>query len=213
MLEAIQSMDFAVLDWIQENLTCGFSDTFFSLITHLGDAGLFWIAVGIIFLCTKRFRKAGFCLLIAIFLGFIVCNLILKPSVARVRPYADNELMKQTIIDLIRKLPSDKSFPSGHTTASVAASLAIFYHHKKVGTGAVILAVLIAFSRLYLYVHFPTDVLVGAIVGIAASIGAWAIVNKAFPWYRNRRALRKAAASAVEQPPLPLDASESASQD
>ncbi len=200
MLETIQSMDFAVLDWIQEHIACKALDVFFSFITHFGDAGLFWIGVGILMLCFKKFRKAGFCLLIAISIGFLVSNLILKPWVARTRPYDIN-----TAITLLIGRPSDFSFPSGHTTASIAASLAILYHHKKVGSGALVLAILIALSRLYLYVHFPTDVLVGALVGTCASIVAWMVVNKAFPRYMDWRAGKKAA--------LVSDASEDGSQD
>ncbi len=186
MLETIQSMDFAILDWIQENIACKALDVFFSFITHFGDAGIFWIGVGILLLCFKKTRKAGFCLLIAISIGFLVSNLILKPWVARTRPYDIN-----TAITLLIGKPSDFSFPSGHTTASIASALAILYHHKKAGISALILAILIALSRLYLYVHFPTDVLVGALVGTLASIGAWAIVNKAFPRYMEKRALKK----------------------
>ena len=200
MLASIQSMDFAVLDWIQENVACKALDYFFSFITHFGDAGLFWIGLGILLLCFKKTRKAGFCLLIAISIGFLVSNLILKPWVARTRPYDIN-----TAITLLIGKPSDFSFPSGHTTASIAASLAILYHHKKAGIGALVLAILVSLSRLYLYVHFPTDVLVGAIVGTVASIGAWAIVNKAFPRYMKKRALKKGA--------LASDASEDESQD
>lgn len=186
MFASIQSMDFAVLDWIQENIACKALDVFFSLITHLGDAGLFWIGVGILMLCFKKFRKAGICLLVAISIGFLVSNLILKPWIARTRPYDIN-----TAISLLIGRPSDFSFPSGHTTASIAAALAIFYHHKKVGTVALITAILVSLSRLYLYVHFPTDVLVGALVGTLASIAAWLLVNKAFPRYMEKRALKK----------------------
>lgn len=212
MLEAIQSIDFAVLNWIHENLTCRALDVFFSFITHFGDAGLFWIGVGIVMLFVKRFRKAGICLLIAISLGFLVSNLILKPWVARTRPYDIN-----TALQLLISRPSDFSFPSGHTTASIASALAIFYHHKKLGSGALTLAVLIALSRLYLYVHFPTDVLVGAMVGTLASIAAWALVNKAFPRYMQRRAARASvqgspSADGVQSPSASL-VSEDGSQD
>ncbi len=200
MLETIQSMDFAVLDWIQENIACKALDIFFSFITHFGDAGLFWIGIGILMLCFKKFRKAGFCLLIAISIGFLVSNLILKPWVARTRPYDIN-----TAISLLIGRPSDFSFPSGHTTASIASALAILYHHKKVGIGALVLAILVSLSRLYLYVHFPTDVLVGALVGTCASIAAWAIVNKAFPRYMEKRGQKQSA--------LASDVSADASQD
>lgn len=208
MLETIQSMDFAILDWIHENLTCRALDVFFSFITHFGDAGLFWIGVGIVMLFVKRFRKAGICLLIAISLGFLVSNLILKPWVARTRPYDIN-----TAIQLLISRPSDFSFPSGHTTASIASALAIFYHHKKIGSGALVLAVLIALSRLYLYVHFPTDVIVGALVGTLASIAAWALVNKAFPRYMSRRAAQASAPSSSSPDEAQLPSVSCASED
>ncbi len=203
MFEMIQSVDFAVLDWIQENLSCRALDVFFSFITHFGDAGLFWIGVGLLMLCVKRFRKAGICLLIAISIGFLISNLILKPWVARTRPYDI-----RTAIALLIGKPSDFSFPSGHTTASIAASLAILYHHKKLGSVALTLGILVSLSRLYLYVHFPTDVLVGAMVGALASIGAWALVNKAFPRYMSWRASRMASREGPSASPACEDGSQ-----
>lgn len=159
----ITEFDLRILDFIQEHLQCDFLDRFMSTITHLGDAGVFWIALGIVFLFFVKTRRMGFQMLAAMALGFIIGNLILKNVIARERPYTINE-----IIPLIKK-PSDYSFPSGHTLASFEAAITIFFYNKKWGAGALLLASVIAFSRMYLYVHFPTDILGGILLAMFVS--------------------------------------------
>ncbi len=139
-------------------------------ITSLADGGIIWIALAILLLCIKKTRKCGFLMLISMFLGVIIGNGILKNLVARGRPcWVDPN------IPLLIPNPKDYSFPSGHTLASLEASVMIFLHNKKWGTVCLIISMLIAFSRMYLFVHFPTDILGGAILGTIISISVYNI--------------------------------------
>ncbi len=149
------------LDFIAENLRCGFLDFVMPKITLLGNAGIFWIILAVLLLIPKKTRRAGLAMGIALILGLIVCNITLKPLVARIRPYDVKGILPYLI-----EVQHDFSFPSGHTTASFEGATAIFLYNKKWGIAALVLAALIAFSRMYLYVHYPTDILVGVILGV-----------------------------------------------
>lgn len=169
--------EFAVLDFIRETFSCKPMDVIMKAITFLGEAGWLWIALGVIFLFFKKTRKMGITVLGALVLSLIFCNITLKPIVARIRPYDIKEG-----IDLIISKPSDFSFPSGHTSASFAAAVAVFACNKKWGIWAVVLAAIIAFTRLYLYVHFPTDVLAGMLLGTLCAVISYYIVK--FIWQK-----------------------------
>lgn len=171
----MNSFELSLLDNINEIFACSFLDTVMPLITKLGDGGFIWIILAVVFLFFKKTRKIGFSMALALIIGLIVGNLILKNVVARVRPYDLNPEFSL----LISKL-SDYSFPSGHTLASFEGAVAVFIRNKKFGIPAVILAVLIAFSRLYLYVHYPTDVLASVILGTVIAVVASVIVDKIY---------------------------------
>ena len=163
ILDALQTMHNPVLD------------TLMSAITRLGDAGIIWILLCAVLLILPRTRKSGAILMAALLVDLVVCNGILKPLVHRIRPFD-----VKTGIELLVKQPTDYSFPSGHTAASFASVMALYLAgEKKLWISALVLAVLIAFSRLYLYVHYPTDVLGGVIIGvISGALGYW-LVKKA----------------------------------
>ena len=181
------SFDLPILDWIAAHLQCGFLDFIMPCITLLGDGGIFWIACAVILLFTKKYRKTGLGMGAALILGLIVCNMILKPWVGRIRPYDLQERLGNTIPLLIER-QHDFSFPSGHTIASFEAATVLMLHNKKLGIPALILACLIAFSRLYLYVHYPTDVITSVILGTAFGfLGNW-LVNKGFQAYERKKA-------------------------
>ncbi len=165
-----------ILDFLQDNLKCGFLDFLMPIITLLGEGGVFWIVTAAVLLIFKKTRKIGLSMGLALALGFLIGNLTLKPLIARVRPYD----MPGVDIKLLVSSLGDKSFPSGHTLACFEAATVLFVYNKRFGIPALILAVLVAFSRLYLYVHYPTDVLAGAVLGIVFGIAACAIVNKLF---------------------------------
>lgn len=161
------SFDLPILDWIATNLWCPFLDAVMPVITLLGDAGIFWIAVSVLFMITKKYRKTGIGMMLALMIGLLVCNIWLKPAVGRMRPYDFQMEYFAKEIPLLVGGMHDFSFPSGHTIASFEAAVVIALNDKKLGIPAMILAVLIAFSRLYLYFHYPTDVIISVILGTA----------------------------------------------
>ncbi len=141
-------------------------------ITFLGNAGWFWIAVILLLLILPYNRKLGVQCTIALILTALVCNVILKPSIMRCRP-----CWLEPEIPILTNMPHDYSFPSGHSNVSFTVATAILTRNKKFGIPAIILAAIIAFSRLYLFVHWPTDVIVGTITGICGGIVSFYIVN------------------------------------
>lgn len=159
------SFDLPVLDWIQANLKSAVMDTVMPIITVFGDGGIFWMVIAALLFIIPKTRKTGLGMAIAMMIGLIVCNITLKPLVARIRPY-DLQLQEFGItIQLLGDKMHDFSFPSGHTIASFEAAVVMLKNSKKLGIPAMILAVLISFSRLYLYVHYPTDVIASIILG------------------------------------------------
>lgn len=157
------SYEFAILDWIQANMRNPALDLLMPAITALGNSGLIWLLLAGILLLTPKHRRAGAAVLAGLVLEIICCNMVLKPLVARVRPCDVN-----TAVQLLIARPDDFSFPSGHTGASFAAAAALFADRNRLWIPSLILALLIAFSRLYLYVHYPTDILAGAAIGMMA---------------------------------------------
>lgn len=168
----ITDWDMGINNWIQTWRT-PLLDTFFTIVTKLGDAGLIWIGLAILLLCFKKTRKVGITMGIALLLGMIFGNEILKKIFQRPRPFhTPGAILDGT--GLLIPQPGQYSFPSGHTTSSFAAAVSILIYNKKWGIAALVLAALIAFSRLYVYVHFPTDILAGTALGIiCAAIAAF----------------------------------------
>ena len=140
-----EGFDLPILEWIAANLWCPFLDAVMPVITLLGDAGIF-------------------------LMGLLLCNLTLKPLCQRPRPYDYQYDVFGKLIPLLIDRQHDFSFPSGHTIASFEAAGVIVLNNKKWGIGALVLASLIAFSRLYLYVHYPTDVLVSIVLGVGLAL-------------------------------------------
>lgn len=168
------NFDMAILDLIQSNIRTGFMDAIMPFITQLGDAGLIWIILSIGLIIPKKTRKIGFVMIIALILNGIICNIILKPMLARIRPFDVN-----TAVKLLINKPRDFSFPSGHTSASFTAASVLFFRKSKLFVPSLVLAFLISFSRLYLYVHYPSDVLAGLVLGILCGyIGHRAVASK-----------------------------------
>ena len=157
------SYELTILDWMQANLRNPILDLLMPAITTLGNSGLIWIILAGILLLIPKYRKVGAAVLTGLVLEVICCNLVLKPLVARIRPCDVN-----TAVQLLIARPDDFSFPSGHTGASFAAVAALYTSRNRLWIPSLILAVLIAFSRLYLYVHYPSDVLAGVVIGIMA---------------------------------------------
>lgn len=160
----IMDANFWILDWIQQHLRSPFGDAVVPLITSLGNAGILWILIGLVLLTRRSWRKTGVVLLLALLIEAFFCNIVLKNLVAMPRPFTLRENVQLPIL-----APHDYSFPSGHTGAAFASAAVLYFSRARYWFVVFVLAVLIAFSRLYLYVHFPTDVLAGIVLGIASA--------------------------------------------
>ncbi len=161
----IQSLDLQILDWIQQHLRTPFWDGFMPVLTSLGEYGIIWIAVAVLFLFRKSRRRCGLTVGIGLIAGVLIGNVFLKKLIARPRPcWIDPS------VTLLINNPTDYSFPSGHTLSGFIAAVILFRHDRRIGLPAMILAAAIAFSRLYLYVHYPSDILAGIILGIVIGI-------------------------------------------
>lgn len=163
-MEVIQDFDFSVLNGIQNALQCGFLDTVIPWLTHLGH-GVVWAIFGLIFLFIKKYRFNGICVISALIATVVLSEFIVKPLFLRERPY----MLNPEFLLLIPE-PSGTSFPSSHTSTSFASALQFFGVNKKAGIAALIFAAVVAFTRLYLYVHFPTDILGGIILGVCMGL-------------------------------------------
>lgn len=157
----IQSIDFAILDFIQNTFKCVFLDYAMAFFSYIGEAGGIWIIASVIMMCFRRTRATGVMVICAVLVGFLIGEVGLKHLIARQRPFVVNPDISPFI-----SAPSGYSFPSGHSCSSFAAASVLFAQNKKIAVPAFIVAVLIAFSRLYNYVHFPSDVLFGILLGI-----------------------------------------------
>lgn len=164
-------LDGQILLWIQDNIRNEFLTPIVKFITYLGNTGIIWIALTLLFLAIKKYRKAGIMSAFALIGSLLINNIILKNLVARTRPYE----VVDGLTRLIEAQP-DYSFPSGHSGASFAAGVIFFiYLPKKFGLPAMILAFLTSLSRLYVGVHYPTDVLAGSLISTAIAIIIWKI--------------------------------------
>lgn len=166
-MDVITNLDFYILNSISEHVSCSFLDFWMPKITALGNGGGIWILASLALICTKKYRLNGFIMLISMGAGALAGNIILKPLIARPRPCWINEN-----VQLLIKMPIDYSFPSGHTLSSFIGAISLTYTNRKFGFLAIPLAISIAFSRLYLYVHFPSDVLAGVALGIVIEYAA-----------------------------------------
>lgn len=165
--------DWEILYFIQNHLRAPFLDFFFKNITLLGELALCWLVWGIVLLFFKKYRKNCVVLIIGMLIGALIGNLILKNAVARPRP-----CWLEPAIELLIKNPTDFSFPSGHTLSSTIAAVILTLTNKKFGYFAIPLATIMAFSRLYLFVHFPTDIFAGAVIGLVIGFGTYFVGEK-----------------------------------
>lgn len=163
--------DSVLLDWfqsIQNDLLTGI----FKVITTLGEGGVLWIILGLLLLVNKKTKWMGITVLAALLFTLLVGNLTLKPLVARPRP-----CWRHPEIPLLIANPTDFSFPSGHSMSSFAAATAVLMWNWRVGIAALAGAVIMACTRLYFYVHYPTDIVAGLLIGVVLGILAYRIVK------------------------------------
>lgn len=182
MHNTIQNFDFSLLNGIQDFLKCGFLDKIMPVISAVGG-GYIWIIFGLGFLFFRKLRFNGIAIISAFTITVLITEFIIKPLFMRERPF----MLNPEHVLLVSE-PFGSSFPSAHSSSSFASAVQFFGINQKAGIAAVIIAALVAFSRLYLYVHFPTDVLAGTIIGIITGIliSAAAIKIKSRPAEKRR---------------------------
>ena len=173
-MQAITGFEGSILLLIQEHLRAPALDGVMQFITHLGDTGAIWIAIALILLCIPRTRKAGLVCAAALIVNLLITNVSLKNIIQRIRPYDVMDSLK-----ILVEAEHDFSFPSGHTACSFAGAWAMRRTMpEKYWIPAVVLAVLISLSRLYVGVHYPTDVIAGTIVGVFAAEISFRVLKK-----------------------------------
>lgn len=185
MIEWITQLDFSVLYRIQDIFRCPILDFLMPKITFLGNVGLIWLLLSGVLLLLPKYRRVGILLLVGLAVGGLVGNVVMKNLFARSRP-----CWIDTAMQMLVSVPKDYSFPSGHTLSSVIAATILTAADHRFAFAAIPLTALIAFSRLYLFVHFPTDVLASVILGITVGLFVWKfggwVLDKVFRMLKNR---------------------------
>lgn len=195
LFESITALDLSILDFIHNTLSNSVMDLIMVCITYSIEYGAIAILVFIVMMCIKKMRKTGFAVIGATLSVLLFGELILKHIVCRPRPFVINGA-----IELIIRAPSGFSFPSSHTATCFAMATAIYLFHKRLGIIAYIYAALVAFSRMYLYVHYPSDVIGGIALGIGCGIGTVALVKLICKKVDKRKELKAELSEQSEQP-------------
>lgn len=171
-MDFIYLVDRAVADFMV-SIQNGFLNGFFEFFTRISEAGLCWIVLGISLLINKKTRKMGVYFAFSLAVAFLLSEHTIKDIVCRERPFIDNESIK-----LLISPPGGYSFPSSHTASSFACAVSLILCNKKAGISALVIAAIIAVSRIYFTVHFLTDVLVGAALGSAVAILVHIVIDR-----------------------------------
>lgn len=169
-MNLLYNVDLSLLNFIHDGMKNSFFDFLMPVVTSIGNMGIVWILISIGLIATRKYRKVGFTCLVALALGAVIGEGFLKHLIQRPRPFVKES------VNLVISAPKTFSFPSGHTTSSFAAATVISKRIESAKIPAWILAFMIAFSRMYLYVHYPSDVIAGAVLG--ASCAALALKIK-----------------------------------
>lgn len=164
----------AVMHWM-DGIGSPMLDSIMSAITGIATHAIVWFAICFLMLFGRRSRRYVVPVVISIVLAYVISDFILKPCIDRVRPFEELGL------EIIVSAPVTSSFPSGHTASSFAAAVALWFYDRRLGIPAVTLAALVAVSRVYLLVHWPTDVIAGAILGIVCAVAVHIIWSRMVP--------------------------------
>lgn len=157
----IVTMDFRILDLIQRKMKCRILDYIMPKISMAGNFGIVWILSAVLFWASNKYEDAGERIICGLVLGVIFGNLLLKHIFSRPRPFQIDQTR-----ELIIRAPKDYSFPSGHTLSSVISACILVHTSGMFGMIAAVLCLMILFSRMYLYVHYPSDIAGGIVLGI-----------------------------------------------
>lgn len=171
MLKKIKKWDKGVISWISK-FNNPFINKFMVLLTRLGDGGFVWVTIAISFLITKRYKSVSLKILLSLCLTTIVGEVVIKRLVGRLRP---SQIISKE--DLLIKKPTSYSFPSGHTASSFGVAVILSEAFPFINILIFCLASLIGISRVYLKVHYPTDVIVGAIIGTLCGLVTEMIIS------------------------------------
>ncbi len=185
MFDQFLNFDLRIFEWVQTFNSNAILTPILKIITTLGEGGIIFIVMALILMVTKKYRKAGFAMLIALVVMVICNNVVLKEMFARPRPFNLtydwwNEVYKYP--EIVSR-PSSWSFPSGHTSSAFAAAVAVLWYDRKIGIPTFVFAAIMGFSRIYVEVHYPTDVIAGAIVGIIYAFIGILIVKLIYPTF------------------------------
>lgn len=186
LFDVVLPFDLSVFEWIQ-SIQNNFLTAIMTTITTLGDDGIIFIIMGLVLLCTKKYRKVGLTVLIALLVMLVCNNLILKELIARARPFNLDAAEYDWWYEIYRypnfniHKPSSYSFPSGHTSSAFAAAVAVLWYNRKAGIPLTIFAAIMGFTRIYVQVHYCTDVLAGALVGAIYALLAVLVAKYLFP--------------------------------
>ena len=165
MAGKVKKIDWMFLRWLNRRVHCRALDFIMPKITLLGDKGIFWMLIALILIIFKKYRYYGVLMLVGMLMGLVLGNGVMKHVVGRARPCWEDENLR-----LLIRNPRDYSFPSGHTLSSMISATILMFANPYFGIAAAVIAILIAFSRLYLCVHFLSDVLVASFMGILIGI-------------------------------------------
>ena len=163
-MEIIYNFDCIILNTIQQSLRCEFLDSFILALSYVTTSGIIWVIAGIIMLFFRKMRTSGVIMLSSLAVVFLTGDVLLKHLITRSRPFTNID------ITLLIKPPSSSSFPSIHSALAAASTTMLLTRNKMLGFIATVITICIAFSRLYLYVHYPTDVFAGLILGVLCAL-------------------------------------------
>ena len=180
--------DLRIFEWIQ-TIQGTFFDNIMIAITTLGEGGIIFILLALALICTKKYRKAGVAVLVALVVMEVGNNLILKELFARPRPFnlAETDSVKYAWwaesyrFPALVSEPSSYSFPSGHTSSAFAAAIAVLWYDRKIGIPTTVFAFIMGFTRIYVEVHYPTDVIFGALFGVVYALIGILIMKALYP--------------------------------